>query len=169
MRRAHALPLLLAIASLLLAIGGCGSTDSSEGAGMQPTITLAEANRKVEDYAENARRAINPALTFTNPDKQTDFPCTDPDDNGPKTRRSASVSYQLAGVAPQKIATYFEALRTWWQKTGFTVLKDEPRNEFLWGQHNEDGFQLTLKTNIKGEVFLIAGSPCVWRNGTPEP
>ena len=81
----------------------------------------------------------------------------------------ANRSYQVLGLDPQEIPSYFGMLRTWWQANDFRVLDDKPVNEFLWVENSTDSFQMTLKANSKGGIFLLAGSPCVWPNGTPEP
>ncbi|MFD8501050.1 hypothetical protein [Amycolatopsis sp. NPDC059657] len=97
--------LLAIFAGLTVVLAGCKG--NSSGGGMQPTITLAKAARKVDEYAEAAQLPL--AVKFTNPDKNYDFPCSNADGSPAKNRRDASVSYQLEGAPPEKT---FEALRT---------------------------------------------------------
>jgi hypothetical protein len=136
---------------------------------MKPTITIAEANARVDDYIARAVKALPAEATLKLTLQELRGDCSDPTDNGPKNRVVANRSYQVLGLDPQKIPSYFSMLRTWWQANGFRVLDDKPANEFLWVENNADSFQMTLKANAKGGIFLLAGSPCVWPNGTPDP
>lgn len=79
----------------------------------------------------------------------------------------ATDGYQISGLSKDRIPEYFAALRKWWERHNYRVLKDTPANEYLWVGHNPDGFRMTLKSNDLGELFLISTSPCVWPNGTP--
>jgi len=157
------------VAALLvgaLTVTACGA---DSGAGMQPTITIAEANTRVDDYIARAIKALPSQATLKLTLQELHGDCSDPTDNGPKNRVVANRSYQVLGLDPQEIPSYFGMLRAWWQANGFRVLDDKPANEFLWVENNADSFQMTLKANAKGGIFLLAGSPCVWPNGTPEP
>lgn len=136
---------------------------------MQNTITLAEANRRVEEYVSRARTALPPDANLRLDYLEKAGSCSDPTDNGPRNRLTASRHYSIDGVQRDRIPSYFDALRRWWVEHNFRVLDNNPRYEFLWVEHNEDGFQMTLKSNPSGELYLISGSPCVWENGTPEP
>ncbi|MEU6644195.1 hypothetical protein ABZ863_16790 [Saccharomonospora sp. NPDC046836] len=136
---------------------------------MQPTITIDEANRRVEEYVARAVKALPPEAELRLGYEERSGDCSDPTDHGPKNRVVANRDYNVLGLQPEKIPTYFDALRTWWLANNFRILNDTPPNEFLWVENNTDGFQMTLQANSKGELFLIAGSPCVWPNGTPEP
>ncbi|GAA4530135.1 hypothetical protein [Amycolatopsis samaneae] len=135
---------------------------------MRPTITINEANTRVEDYASRAVKALpsQAKLTLTYEERHGD--CSDPTDHGPKNRVVANRSYQVLGLDSKEIPSYFAMLRSWWLANNFRVLDETPPNEFLWVENNADGFQMTLKANFKGEIYLLAGSPCVWPNGTPE-
>ena len=142
-------------------------TDS--GAGMKPTITIAEANTRVDDYIARAVKALPPEATLELYLQERSGDCSDPTDRGPKNRVVAGRSYQVHGLDPKQVPSYFTMLRSWWLANGFRVLDDKPANEFLWVENNSDAFQMTLKANSSGGIFLLAGSPCVWPNGTPEP
>ncbi|MEC3982317.1 hypothetical protein [Amycolatopsis sp. H20-H5] len=135
---------------------------------MQPTITIDEANTRVDDYVARAVKALPPETTLKLNFQERSGECSDPIDKGPKNRVVANRSYQLIGLHPELVPTYFDTMRAWWQANNFRVLDDIPRNEFLWVENNTDGFQMTLKANPVGGIFLLAGSPCVWSNGTPE-
>lgn len=150
---------------VLLSANACGSN----GAGMQPTITIDEANRRVDEYISRATTVLPPAARLQLNFQERRGECSDPTDNGPKDRVVAGRSYQVLGLRQAAIPSYFDTLRTWWLANNFRILSDTPRNEFLWVENNADGFQMTLKANSEGGVFLLAGSPCVWPNGTPEP
>jgi hypothetical protein len=136
---------------------------------MQSTITIDEANVRVEDYISRALKVlpaeVKPELSF----EERSGECSDPTDNGPQGRVVAGRSYKLLGLQTAAIPSYFDTLRSWWQANNFRILSDTPKNEFLWVENNADSFQMTLKANSVGGIYLLAGSPCVWPNGTPEP
>lgn len=136
---------------------------------LQPTITLAEANRRVDDYIVRAFMALPPGLQLNERLRFTDDPCRDPDDGGPQGRRIASRNNEIVGVDPAAIPGYFDTLREWWLANGFVVLDNEPEYEFLEVENTADGFRMTLKANRHGNLYLIASSPCVWPEGTPAP
>ncbi|SDZ45491.1 hypothetical protein SAMN05421504_11814 [Amycolatopsis xylanica] len=161
---------LAAIAlAVALVVTGCDSGGNSPGGDMQPTITLVEAGRKVDEYAELARQAIGPDTKLGNPDKNYDFPCSNADGSPAKNRRDARVSYQIEGTSVEKIPVYFDAIRAFWARSGFEVNDEEAPNRYLGGVNKANGFTMALKSNDLGEVYLKVSSPCVWRNGTPEP
>ncbi|GAA4669580.1 hypothetical protein GCM10023214_75090 [Amycolatopsis dongchuanensis] len=149
----------------VLMTGACGGKD----VGMQPTITIDEANRRVEQYSTQVREALPAEAVYELSAYEDRGDCSDPTDRGPKNRVVASRTYQIQGLPAANVPSYFGAVRTWWQDHGFRILDDNPPNEFLWGENTADGFQMTLKSNFKGELFLIVSSPCVWPGGTPEP
>jgi hypothetical protein len=72
------------------------------------------------------------------------------------------------GLDPKQVPAYFGMVRSWALANGFRVLDDKPVNEFLSVENNTDAFQLAFTANSNGGIFLSAGSPCVWPNGTPE-
>jgi hypothetical protein len=136
---------------------------------MQTTITINEANDRVDDYITRAMAELPPGATLEVNTYNRTEDCSDPTDNGPKGRVSAGRSYKILGLQVEAIPSYFDTLRAWWLANNFRILGDTPKNEFLWVENNADSFQMTLKANFAGGIFLLAGSPCVWPNGTPEP
>ncbi|MFE5567051.1 hypothetical protein ACFQ68_18845 [Amycolatopsis japonica] len=156
-----------AIAALLLA--ACGVDSPGDGGALQSTITLADAVRKVDDYAEQARQALGADVKFINPSKDYDFPCSNADGSPAKNWREASVGYQLGGVTPEQIPIFFQKIRTFWEKAGFAITDDDKKGPFLGARSNLDGFKMGLQANHLNEIYLNVSSPCVWRNGTPEP
>ena len=75
----------------MLSLTACGTLSESD----KQTITLAEANAKVEQYTESAHQAIAPELTSRVQEKQPDAPCSNPDGSPAADRRDVSVSYEL--------------------------------------------------------------------------
>jgi hypothetical protein len=136
---------------------------------MHPTITIDEANVRVDDYISRALKVLPAQVQLEVNSQERKGECSDPTDNGPQGRVVAGRSYKLLGLQTAAIPTYFDTLRSWWLANNFRILGDTPKNEFLWVENNADSFQMTLKANFAGGIFLLAGSPCVWPNGTPEP
>lgn len=75
------------------------------------------------------------------------------------------------GITPDQFPQQFEAMRAWWMRNGFTPSRDAARgtDRDLGAMNGANGFGMSLTSNDSGELFLDVSSPCVWRNGTPEP
>ncbi|MFD8494222.1 hypothetical protein [Amycolatopsis sp. NPDC059657] len=136
---------------------------------MHPTITIAEANQRVDEYIARAVKVLPPEAKLELNYQERAGSCSDPTDHGPKNRVTANRDYKVLGLQQAAIPSYFDSLRAWWLANNFRVLDEKPRNEFLWVENNADAFQMTLTAHPGAGIFLIAGSPCVWPNGTPEP
>lgn len=136
---------------------------------MQRTITLAEANQRVEEYAAQARTALPAEAVLRLEYIEKAGSCSDPTDNGPKNRLIATRDYAIDGLSKSRNESYFDTLRKWWLEHNFRILDNNPKYEFLWVEKNDDGFRMTLKSSPSGDLYLISVSPCVWENGTPVP
>lgn len=136
---------------------------------MHPTITIKQAQEKVEDYFRQALTALPPQAR-PSPNFVDTYDCDDPTDGGPAGRRIASVDYRLDGLAPADFNRYFDDLKQWWTQHGFRVLDDaRPKGMYLWVENNTDGFRMAAQANDRGELYLGTDSPCVWPDGTPPP
>lgn len=137
---------------------------------MHTTITVEEAERRVEDYFRQAL-AVLPARARPEVGLIHTVPCDDPTDNGPKGRKIASVDYEIHDLPAAEYPGYVTRLEQWWLANDFQVLDDErPARESIWVENVEDGFRMRVKTSPSGSrLFLIATSPCVWPDGTPAP
>lgn len=152
------------LVSLIIAL----VTSCAAEAGMSNTITIEEAQTRVERYFRDAL-AVLPDQARPEVSLIHTVDCDDPDDNGPKGRKIASVNYQIRNLAPQKYPDYVADLERWWRDHGFRVLDDErPTYESIWVEKTDDGFRMRIQGNRAGELYLGATSPCVWPNGTPE-
>lgn len=138
---------------------------------MQNTMTLDEANRRVEDYIREALIALPPSAQLELYAKHEDLDCDDPTDEGPAGRRFASRTYRVTELNSAEIPTYYNDLKAWWPQHGFKILTDDPRpnRQYLWVENENDSFRMAFQSNDLGEMYLIASSPCVWREGTPNP
>lgn len=134
---------------------------------MKPTITLDEANRRLDDYIDKAVAQLPAGASLKERLRIEEESCDDTG-GGDEGMKHASRNYEVTGIEAGKIPSYFDTLRDWWQAHDFRVLDNEPKYEFLWVENNTDSFRMTLKANDQGHLFLISASPCVWPNGTPE-
>lgn len=155
---------LLGAVSVYAALLGCGDPS---GAAMKPTITLAKANQLAEQHIKRASSVLPSGTTLQLQEKFDDYPCTDPDDQGPQGRRIASRTYQVDGIKKDEIPKTYDAVIKWAEQHNFGILKHEPLNEYLWVENKDDGFRLSLEANSDGDVYLGTSSPCVWPNGNP--
>ncbi|MPZ85688.1 MAG: hypothetical protein GEV28_37040 [Actinophytocola sp.] len=135
---------------------------------MHATITVEEAEHRVEEYFRQAL-AVLPAQARPEPSLIDTYECDDPTDYGPKGRKITSVNYQIHDLPRDEYPEYIADLERWWLDHNFRVLDDErPTYESIWVENN-DGFRMRIIASDKGKFVLIATSPCVWQNGTPEP
>jgi hypothetical protein len=162
--RQAALGVLLAVLAGLV-LTACGTYP---GGAMRNTITAHDAQRRVEDYIQQAITVLPPQRRLTNRFKKT-YACDDPTDNGPKGRVIATTDYQINGLSPDQYDHHLDALKKWWIGHDFRVLQDaRPKDLYVWVENNADGFRMAVQINDRGEMYLIATSPCVWPNGTPD-
>lgn len=154
----------------VLFVTSCGTDDQPKDTAMKNTITIQEANQRVEDYAARAQVAFPASVEFRLQAHFKDSPCDDPTDNGPKGRLIASRGYQVVGLSADHFPQQFEAIRAWWGKNGFIVSTDSARgaDRTVAAENKADGFTMSLRSNNVGQLYLNTSSPCVWRNGTPE-
>lgn len=94
---------------------------------MQETMTLAEANRLADDYINRALAALPTGAELSDPTIFKDSECDAPSDEGPLGRKFASHSYEIVGLDPQQIPSYFDTLKGWWEDNNFVVRKDDRR------------------------------------------
>jgi hypothetical protein len=112
---------------------------------------------------------LPPQRRLTNPFTST-YACDDPTDNGPKGRVIATTDYQIEGLSQDQYDHYLDELKKWWISHDFRVLQDaRPKAPHIWVENNTDGFRMAAQTNDGGEMYIIATSPCVWPEGTPQP
>lgn len=133
---------------------------------MTSTITLHEANRKLDAYIDKALAQLPEGAELKERIRTEEESCDDV--AGDEGKQYADREYQVTGIDPEKIPSYFDTLRTWWLANGFRVLDDERQYEYLWVENNTDHFRMALQTGSGSRLFLMGSSPCVWRNGTPE-
>lgn len=157
--------ILLALTCLFITIG-LGCTKEAEP---QSTITLEEANHDLDNLI---KRAVNQLLQQAQLEEvrtREDSACTQ-SEREPTGERLASRNYNVLGVPPRNVPLYFDKFRSWWQDNGFEVLVDDhddpPRTLRV---QNDAGFTMTLRANENDHLALLASSPCVWRQGIPEP
>ncbi|QFU93668.1 hypothetical protein [Amycolatopsis sp. YIM 10] len=132
---------------------------------MDSTITLDEANRRLDAYIEQALAQLPAGAGLRERLRIEEEPCDDVE--GDRGKQQASRNYQVTGIDPVRIPSCFDTLRAWWLNNGFRVLDNNPADEFLWVENDADGFRMTLKAADGGRLMLISSSPCVWREGTP--
>ncbi|AXB47080.1 hypothetical protein [Amycolatopsis albispora] len=149
-----------------LLIGTLAACGGGTGAGMDTTITLDEANRRLDAYITEAVAQLPAGAQLKERLRIEEEPCDDV--AGEKGKQQASRNYQVTGIDPAEIPAQFETLRAWWQNNGFRILDNNPAGEFLWVENEADGFRMTLKAADGGRLVLISSSPCVWRDGTPD-
>jgi hypothetical protein len=152
---------LLSLISLL--ITSCGT-----GTEVRDTITIEQAEKRVEDYFRKTL-AVLPEQARPEPGLIDTYDCDDPTDNGPKERKITSVHYEIHDLRRDDYSEHVANLERWWRDHDFRILDDErPTEESIWVENNEDGFRMRVTATDKGKFILIATSPCVWPDGTPE-
>lgn len=146
-------------------VAGCGSG----GSDMKPTMTIKQANQKIEEYLTQVREALPVEARYQLNYSEERGPCLDPTDGGSAERVVANRSYEVLGLPREDIPSYFIAVKAWAGNHNFRVLDNNPPNEYLWLESNSDSFRMALQSNHLGKLFLKGSSPCVWPDGTPMP
>lgn len=153
----------LAATALALSLTGCNT-----GTHTQPTVTLEEANRQLDDYVEAAAEQLPPQTQLEEVQRREGSSCDDPHEDDPSGQRFGFRSYNVVGTNPAEIPSYFDTLRTWWQENAFEIVADNtehpPRTLRV---ENDESFSMMLRTNENDLMALTASSPCVWPDGTP--
>lgn len=87
----HSIPIaaMLAVLALFLA-GAC-----SNGAGMQPTMTIAEANKRVDQHIADTITQIPGKIELDERLRFEESDCSDPDDHSPQGRKIAEREYEI--------------------------------------------------------------------------
>jgi len=143
-------------------------TSCETGTEMHNTITVEQAEQRVEDYFRSAL-AVLPEQARPVPGLIDTYECDDPTDNGPKGRKITSVHYEIHDLPLNDYPDYVADLERWWRDHNFRILDDErPVEDSIWVENNDDGFRMRVTATKRGKFILIATSPCVWPNGTPE-
>ncbi|MEU3623393.1 hypothetical protein [Amycolatopsis coloradensis] len=155
---------MAAFAMLVTLVAGC-----SGGSDMKPTMTIKQANQRVEDHLTRVREALPVEAHYELKRAEEQGPCLDPTDGGPNKRVVANRSYEVLGLPKENIPSYFTAVKAWAGTHDFRVLDNNPPNEYLWLENNTDSFRMAMQANDLGKLYLIASSPCVWPDGTPVP
>ncbi|MFD8497401.1 hypothetical protein [Amycolatopsis sp. NPDC059657] len=134
---------------------------------MKSTITVKEANQRVDDLMEQGRKALGPDTRLTDDFRKESMACDDPTDQGPKGRVFATRDAQVVNTRTSVPQENFAALREWWKVSGFQITSDASSR--LFAENPANGFRMSIETNAQGLLYLGVSSPCVWPNGTPEP
>ncbi|WP_410605995.1 hypothetical protein [Amycolatopsis sp. lyj-90] len=154
-----------AVAMVVTLVAGCGSG----GSDMKPTMTIKQANQRIEDHLSQVREALPAEARYQLTYSEERGPCLDPTDGGSAERVVANRSYEILGLPKENIPSYFTAVKAWAGNHDFRVLDNNPPNEYLWLESNSDSFRMALQSNHLGKLFLKGSSPCVWPDGTPIP
>jgi hypothetical protein len=152
-------------------VASCSSPDNPE-VPVKNTITQQQAIERVDQYIRDAVAAIAPGAQLEVVYGSDDSACDDPTDNGPKGRITVSRDYWLNDLLPEKHNEYIDALKQWWQEHDFRLMRDDrPGDIYVTAENRQDGFRMGIEGTVTGppRLSLGASSPCVWRNGTPEP
>ncbi|WP_433539799.1 hypothetical protein ACQP10_24900 [Streptosporangium sandarakinum] len=160
------------IAILIIAasiIAGCSEGEVLD----KPTITEVEALARVEHLIKGAAAAIKPEpkLDLYRPSLNSNG-CPDSAGGDSGNRMMVSRSYYLRGIPQERLAEAAMQVKHYWERQGHYIEGASANGLNISGRSRPDGFLLSLDaTDSDNGVVLGIGatSPCVWRNGTPEP
>ncbi|MFE1165761.1 hypothetical protein [Nocardiopsis sp. NPDC058789] len=135
---------------------------------MEETITEDEAAAKVDQHIANAVAALPETVELEPLGPVAFASCDDPTDGGPRGRVTVSLDQWLNGLPVEENEQNAELLYQYWTANGYRVLRDErPDKLSIAVENEEDGFLMSLRASIQGDLSLGASSPCVWPEGTP--
>lgn len=158
--------------ALLMTLSGCSlwKDDVSE----QPTITQAEAEKRVEALIQATADQITPKPRLERliqPD--TDLHrCIDPADGGSEDRIVVSREYWLREIPEKQNADVARQVKSYWEAQGHRITEAsglERNQPDVLGRTRPDDFLIGIEWSTDGALRLGATSPCIWPDGTPEP
>jgi hypothetical protein len=153
------------IAALTLSMS-CGTDESAKPP--MTTITLQEANTRVEKYITDAVTGLAPQPRLELLSREEAGDCSDPTDHGALGRVLASRGFWLRDIPEARNADMINTLVQWWKDHNFVILADDrPSRNYVWAENKADGFRMAVQESAQGDLSLGATSPCVWPNGTP--
>lgn len=128
-----------------------------------PTVTYSYAVDRVERLISDAASFLTPTpeLTLVG---DTDIPCLDPGADGSQFNDQVQPgrSYFLTGLpADRPTPELVAAMAEHWVAQGYRITRDErPQNQTIAATDDAD-FGITISVNARGDLALIASSPCV--------
>jgi hypothetical protein len=143
------------------------------------TLDERQATDRVQEHVARAVAALPwpPRLELAS---QLRTECDDPTDFGPAGRIQVAHRYWLTGLPDGSVAAVFDALREHWLAGGYRILEDATDRTvedmttgqvrpapLVWVEHPGDGFRMTLVSSARGDLSLVATSPCIWPDGVP--
>jgi hypothetical protein len=133
------------------------------------TLTAEQARARLDQHLRAAVEQISPPPALEEHMAGT-MACDDPSDGGPPGRVFVEAHHWLRGVDRARNRDVFDALHDHWSSHGYAVLADlrhRPAAPELQVRHAADGFSVSLRENLDGELTLSGSSPCVWPEGHP--
>lgn|GEM_PF-2265215 len=148
--------------------GGSTETSTSTHEETMQTLTTDEAGERAKEHVERAVAALPVEPTLTASDAGS-TECADPTDNGPRGRYQVTRSYWLDDVDAERNGVVVDALHDYWTNHGYRVLKDDRSSDdrYVWVEHEDDAFRMSVEQSVEGDLSLGAVSPCVWPDGEP--
>lgn len=149
------------VIAVAIAATACG------GNSMEPTVSLADAQARLQKDIHDAATAVFPqgfTLEDQGPSPQN---CTD---SVGKTdgQVNMGMGFWVNGIERARNDEYFDALKNWWSTHGWSSKTDSrPKDMFI--NATRDGYLMGLGSSVDGRLTIEGTTPCVWRNGTPEP
>lgn len=133
------------------------------------TLTTEQARTRLDQHLRAAADRISPRPTLEEHLVGT-MDCADPTDGGPEGRVFVEAHHWLRGVDRARNPAVFDVLHDHWSSHGYAVLTDLRHRQTapeLQVRHTTEGFSMSLRENLDGELTLSGSSPCVWPEGHP--
>jgi hypothetical protein len=141
--------LLASLATLLVA--GCGSSRAADS-----SMTESKAYDRVETYLRRAATALPATIRLEAAAPPSSVACK----GEPRGRVMVVSTYFIRGITADE--EHFDTLVRWWEAHEFELLDDlRPERHYVWVQHTQDGFRMSLRDNDSDELVLGAESPCL--------
>jgi len=154
---------LIAVPLAALSLVSCGLTEEQ----LQPTITRAEAERKVLSYDLDVRRTLlGGSQTEASARRLDSLECETADIPGPKGRVESSLDTQLVSHKPEGNKAVFDAFEQKVRALGFTEKWRYPDAVMYTSSKDEFAIGLTESRDSSKTLTLSVSSPCVWPDGT---
>lgn len=149
-------------AAVVVMLTGCGGETEDEASPDSP-LSEKQASKRVEKHISDTVSVLPDSLKLEPVGSTVSAPCE------PDHLITVSKSYWLDGLPAEENKQYVDEMVKYWTTNGYTVVDDlRPDELFVSVGNDKDGFGMSVRTSVQGNLSLGASSPCINPGGTDE-
>jgi hypothetical protein len=134
-------------------------------------MTLGQAEAQLDEYLLDVARALRSGAPPDEIKRMSGLTCDENWDKNPSGTFSAGRSYLLKDVPPSEQTRYYDALKQWWQRNGFSIVDESTLldGSLSVSARNAAGFGMGIMVARGVNVYLDGSTPCVLPDSTTAP